>query len=75
VHALKLSASGSGADGVPITWLLESMRSISSDVLRFADAPLTVALSKTGEVRFGSAAKPAFAPRMSGVSSIHSAVA
>jgi hypothetical protein len=75
VHALKPSASGSGADGVPITWLLESIRSISSDVLRFADAPLTVALSKTGEVRSGSAAKPAFVPRMRGVSSIHSAVA
>jgi hypothetical protein len=62
VHALKPSASGSGADGVPITLLLESMRSICSDVLRFAGCPLTVARSKAGEVRFGSAAKPALVP-------------
>ncbi|HYQ10684.1 MAG TPA: hypothetical protein VEP92_05905 [Gaiellaceae bacterium] len=32
---------------------------------------MTVARSKTGEVKFGSAAKPAFLPRISGVSSIH----
>lgn len=36
---------------------------------------MTVARSKTGELEFGSAAKPAFVSRMSGVSSIHSAVA
>jgi hypothetical protein len=51
------------------------MRYIASEVVRFAGWPLTVARSNAGEVRLGSAAKPAFVPRSSGVSSIHSAVA
>ena len=63
------------ADGVPITWPFESISCISSDEVRFAGWPLTVARSKAGVVRFGSAAKPAFVPMIKGVSSIHSAVA
>jgi hypothetical protein len=65
VQTLNPSASGSGADGVPINPIsvpLESISWISSDELRFAGWPLTVARSNTGEVRFGSAAKPAFVP-------------
>ena len=73
-HSLKPLWSGSGADGVPITWLLELMSWISSDGVRFAFAPLTVALLKRGLVRLGSAEKPALVPISSGVSSIHSAV-
>ena len=74
MQALKPSASGSGADGAPITLSLESISWISSEESRFAGCPLTVAFSNTGEVRFGSDAKPASVPMSSGVSSIHSAV-
>jgi hypothetical protein len=75
VRALKPSTCESGADGLTITLPFESIGCISSDVVRFAEWPLTVPRSKAGVVRFGNAARPAFVPRMSGVSSIHSAVA
>ena len=74
MHALKPSRVAFGADGVPITLLLESTSSISSDELRFAGAPFVVACVNEGFVRLGSAAKPASVPISSGVSSIHSAV-
>lgn len=75
VQALNPSASGSGAEGVPITLPLESVSSISSDGFRLAGRPFTVAPSNIGEVRFGREARPGLVPRISGVSSIHSAVA
>ena len=69
------SALEFGAEGAPITLPFESVRSISSDALRPAGAPLTVAELNAGLVRLGSAANPALVPISSGVSSIHSAVA
>src|SRR5437764_14327949 len=51
------------------------MRSISSGVMSPADAPSVVADVQAGLVKFGSGANPAFVPMISGVSSIHSAVA
>jgi hypothetical protein len=62
-------------EGAPITLLFESMRSICSDVLSFTGALFVAPRSKPGFVRLGNAAKPAFVPISSGVSSIHSAVA
>ena len=50
-HALKPSRVAFGADGVPITRLLESTSSISSDALRFAGAPFVVARVNDGFAR------------------------
>jgi hypothetical protein len=65
-----------GADGEPITLPFESINWISSAALRPALAPLVVAALNGTFVRLGSAARPAPpVPNVSGVSSIHSAVA
>jgi hypothetical protein len=74
VQASKPSAVAFGAEGVPITAASEEMSWISSEALSPAGRPFTVAAVKDGDVRFGSAANPAFVPIRSGVSSIHSAV-
>ena len=75
VQASNPSAVAFGAEGAPITLPFESIRSSSSEDLRLAGWPLVVAEPNAGFERFGSAAKPAFVPISSGVSSIHSAVA
>src|ERR1700693_4775385 len=74
VQALKPSRSGSGAEGTPITLPLESIRSMAWAALRWAGLPLTEARSNAGEESRGRDGDPAFAPRISGVSSIHSAL-
>jgi hypothetical protein len=60
-----------GADGVPITLLLESISCICSEVVSLTGEPLTAPELNAGLVRLGSAAKPASVPISSGVSSIH----
>jgi hypothetical protein len=70
------SASRSGADGVPITAPDASTSCSSSLAARWAELPFTVALSKGVTLRLGSDACDApLEPIVSGVSSIHSAVA
>ena len=74
MHRPKPSRRESGADGVPITRPLPVATKIRSERFRCALAPLTLALSKVVRDRFGSEARPASVPMMSGVSWIHSAV-
>ena len=74
-QSAKPSLLTSGADGCAMTWLLLSTSCICSAVASAGLTPLVSALSKCVGVRLGSAAKPPPVPMISGVSTIHSAVA